>query len=159
MEAFVADQAGVSKLEARAQSLSLKGRGLQDYWRGAGRALVLWRTSSEHWNRTAVGDFPGEVRELVWQGIGMEAHLCDYEHRTAGLDRFVPTTDAERAAYAWGWTRVCTDDGHVPRLVPALTIDRRLGRRLRWDLDLAVPGAPPVGDEELQELLFKQWVP
>ena len=159
MTAFVADQADAQKLGMRAQSLGLEGRALEEFWRGVGRARVLWRTNDQIGDITHTSSLPADVVEAIWQGIGMEAHLCDFEHRTEGLDRFLPSTPAERAAFAWGWTRVCTDDAHLPSLLPDLSIDRPLGRRVRWDLDLSTPDAPPVTDEDLQHIVFKQWVP
>jgi hypothetical protein len=159
MAAFTADGADAVKLAARAQSLDLGGGALLEYWRGVGRAEVFWRMNDSLWTATRGWDLGAGLHEAVWQGIGMEAHLADFEHRSEGLDRLLPGSRAERDAYAWGWTRVCTDDAHVPPLVPGLEIDRRLGRRLRWDLDVAVAGAPPVTDDELKTLVFKQWIP
>jgi hypothetical protein len=159
MGAFVDDQGDASRLVARARELGLEGHALQEYWRGVGRAMVYWRMSDEGRVDSLAASAPLDVREALWQGIGMQAHVSEAEHQTEDLDRFVPVTSPQRAAYAWGWARVCTDDGHVPALVPALPIDRRLGRRLRWDLDLAKPGAPALSDEDLERVIFKQWWP
>jgi hypothetical protein len=159
MTAYALEQADVERIEQRARAHGLQGRALEEYWRGVGRSHVQLRRS-EMWNPRLLAELPAEWQAFFWQGVGMEFHAEDYHQATPeGLERVVPSTAAQLDAFAWGWGRACTRDDHVPNLLPDLVVDRRLGRRVRWELDLAVADAPPVTDEDLQTLAFVRWCP
>ncbi len=135
----------------------------EEFWRGVGRCVFVARALGVVDPPRPVNP-PAEVDDAIWHGIGIQAHECDFGMEAAqcppaGVTRNLPATAAERAAYIEGWSRACVHPDHGPALLPPVDIDRRGGRRMRWELDLALPTAPAIDDATLEQLRFVRWRP